>query len=124
MNYRVASNSHSLLLDPYADTPEVLKVAITLMLFSDDPDIRNFNGNSILMAFSTIPESGFDGINFYLTVAAARIRNILKSRYPDVSDVYFENASVGSNLTVKLNVVQNKNTESVVVYERDNNDTL
>ena len=99
------------------DTPEILKRAITLMLFSHDPDIRNFNGDSVVTAFPMMNNGGFSGIFFYLSLAAKRIYEILKAQYPEVASVYFSADGPDQTLRVTLNVQLNNDTESIVVYE-------
>jgi len=101
-----------------SDTPEVLKRAMTLMLFSNDPDIRNFKGSSVVNVFSTLPQSSFDEINFYLTLAAARMREILSGMYPTLADVYFEAQDDAPTLKVTLNVrmSDSDNVLTSVVY--------
>ena len=99
-------------------TPRILKQAITLMLFSKDDEIRNFNGESVVAAFPKLTTAGFSGIFFHLTLAAKRIYELLKPSYPELANVYFEAADEGSTLQVTLNVeLTNNNTESMVVYE-------
>ena len=117
LNYSPAANQHTLRLTGRQDVPEILKEAITLMLFSEDPDIRNFNGSSIVNVFPTLPESGFDGISFYLNVAASRIKEILQDRHNNISNVYFDTISGNASLGVTLNVVTGDNTNTVVVWE-------
>ena len=124
LNFKRSNGNPYLQLTGDQDTPDVLKAAITLMLFYDDPDIRNFNGRSIVDAFPTLPESGFEGISFYLTVAAARIKELLQPLYPQLSDVYFANTGANGVLNIQLNVVQNDATESITVYERNNNSII
>jgi len=118
LNYLETPVNHKLRLNPYADTPEILKRGITLMLFSKDPDIRNFNGTSVVNAFATIPQSGFDGISFYLALAAKRIQAILSEIYPNIQQVFFDLADNSPTLAVRLNIkLNNGNTLTAVVYE-------
>lgn len=117
LNYKPVAGQQRLSLTGKQDVPDILKEAITLMLFSQDPDIRNFNGSSIVNAFPSIPESGIGGISFYLSVAASRIKQILQSRHNTVSNVYFDTTGTGSKLSVTLNVVTENDTNTIVVWE-------
>ena len=117
LNFEKASGQPRLTITGAQDVPEVLKAAIALMLFSQDSEIRNFKGTSIINAFPTLPESGFDGIDFYLSVASARIKELLKNDYPEISDVYFKNNGEGAALNVTLNVVLDDETATTTVWE-------
>lgn len=116
LTFENAQGNHKLRLTGKSDVPELLKEAIVLMLFSKDPDIKNFNGGSIVNAFATIPQSGIGGITFYLTVAATKIKQILRTRHPEVSDVYFDTTNGAGQLNVTLNVRTGDDTESAVVW--------
>lgn len=85
-------------------TPSLLKKAITLFLFSKDERIRNFNGGSIVNAFSTLPSGGVDAISHNLTVAATRITEILRGLDSTVDKVYITCAESGSKLSVAMNI--------------------
>lgn len=118
LNYVETPTKHRLALNPDASTPEILKRGITLMLFSPDPEIRNFNGTSVVNSFSTIPQTGFDGISFYLTVAAKRIQTILSEIYPNIDQVFFDVSDEAPSLIVRLNIrTTEDDTLTAVVYE-------
>ena len=118
LNYVGGGPYPALRLTTDDNTPEILKRAITLMLFSHDSEIRNFNGESVVAAFPKIPTAGFSGIYFHLTLAAKRIYELLKPDYADLKSVYFSADESGSSLQVNLNVELNdNNTESIMVYE-------
>lgn len=118
LNYSEAGGKKRLSLNPFSGTPEILKRGITLMLFSDDPDIRNFNGTSVVNAFPTISQAGFEGIDFYLALAAKRIQAILSTMYPNISQVYFNVKDNAPTLAIQLNITTTDNdTLTAVVYE-------
>ena len=116
LTYKPASGSRTLTLTGSSDVPDILHKAITLMLFGEDPDIRNFDGTSIVNAFPTLQQAGFEGISHYLTIAASRILTILQDEYPGVSNVYFEETDSPGALGIILNVVVGDATETAVVY--------
>ena len=118
LNYVGGGPYPALRLTTDTSTPDILKKAITLMLFSHDPEIRNFNGESVVAAFPKLTTAGFSGIFFHLTLAAKRIYELLRVSYPNLANVYFEADESGSTLSVTLNVeLTDNNIESVVVYE-------
>ena len=118
LNYVEGGPHSTLRLTPDSDTPEILKKAITLMLFSKDPEIRNFNGESVVAAFPKMTNASLAGIYFNLTTAGKRIYELLHDEYPEVNNVYFEADDDDSTLRVTLNVeLNNNNTETMVVYE-------
>ena len=104
INYQETAGNRTIALTTLQDTPEILKRAITLMLFSKDPDIRNFNGRSAATAFPTITQAGFPAVNFYLTLAAKRIQTILSTMYDNIESVYFEAVDDAPRIAVTLNV--------------------
>ena len=104
INYRETPGNRTISLTTEQDTPEVLKRAITLMLFSKDPDIRNFNGSSVVNAFPTITQAGFAAVNFYLTIAAKRIQALLSEIYDNIESVYFEAVDNAPQIDVTLNI--------------------
>ena len=114
--YKAGGPTKTLLLSPQQGMPEALKRAITLMVFSQDPEIRNFDGASIVTAFPRINTGGFTAIVFNLTKAAKRIRDILKETNPEVTDVYFNSEGTGSSISITLNVTTSTSTQSAVVY--------
>lgn len=116
-NYQETKNKRRIAVVTEAGTPELLKRAITLMLFSRDPDIRNFNDSSIVNVFATLPQSGFFAINFYLTLAATRIREILQTTDNTVTSVYFTCEDDAPILRVSLNVETTDNLLTTVVYD-------
>lgn len=116
LNYANTANRRRIQVTTDQGTPDLLKRAITLMLFSDDPDIRNFNDSSIVNAFSTLTEAGLSGIQFNLTVAANRIRTLLQALDDRVNNVYFDVESGDSRLGITLNVVVSDNTQTAVIY--------
>lgn len=117
LNYKETVDKRRIAVVDQSDTPDLLKRAITLMLFSNDPEIRNFDGSSIVNLFATLPQSGFEGIKFYLTIAANRMRQILQSIDPTVTAVYFESIDEAPLLKVTLNVETNNNIMTTVVYD-------
>lgn len=117
LNYAETVRKHRIAIVPSSDTPELLKRAITLMLFSQDPEIRNFNGSSVVNVFATLPQSGFAGISFYLTLAANRIRTILQAQDPSVNAVYFSCEDAAPTLSVTLNIETTDNILTTTVYE-------
>ena len=117
LNYTIGYGNHTLQLTGSSDTPELLKRGITLMLFNQDPAIRNFNGTSIVNAFPTITQAGFDAVNFNLSIAAARIAEILKETYPEVSGVYFSSSEDSGKLSVSMTIETiSGDTQTAVVY--------
>ena len=118
LNYAETLNKHRLKLTPDAHTPEILKRGITLMLFSKDPEIRNFNGTSVVNVFATLPQSGFSGISFYLTIAGKRIQQLLSEMYPNIGQVYFDCTNNAPTLSVRMNVrTTDGNILTTTVYE-------
>ena len=118
LNYVETPRRHRLALNPDSTTPEILKRAITLLLFSDDPELRNFNGTSVVNTFATIPQTGFDGISFYLTLAAKRLQTLLAGTYNNIGQVYFDCTDSGPTLAVRLNIqTTDGNILTAVVYE-------
>lgn len=117
LNYAATIKKNRIGITASAETPELLKRAITLMLFSQDPEIRNFNGSSVVNVFTTLPQSGFAGISFYLTLAANRIRTILQEQNPAVSSVYFSCEDDAPTLKVTLNIETTDNTLTTTIYE-------
>lgn len=104
IDYKETPGNRTIALTTEQDTPDILKRAITLMLFSKDPDIRNFNGSSVVNAFPTITQAGFQAVNFYLTIAAKRIQTLLSEMYNNIESVYFEAVDEAPKLYVTLNV--------------------
>jgi hypothetical protein len=117
LNYEETKNRRRIAVVAASETPELLKRAITLMLFSQDPDIRNFNDSSIVNVFASLPQSGFQGINLYLTLAATRIREILQETDDTVTAVYFTCEDDAPILRVSLNVETTDNILTTVVYD-------
>lgn len=118
LNYVGGGPHPSLRLTTDDTTPEILKKAITLLLFSRDDKLRNFNGESVVGAFGQLTNAGFDGISFYLTVAAKRLYTILSAEYPEISSIYFAAEGEDSTLRITLNVkLADNDIESMVVYE-------
>jgi hypothetical protein len=114
--YKTGGPTSCLQLTTDKTIPDVLKRAITLMIFSRDPEIRNFNGQSVVLAFPKANDGGFGAINFNLIQAAKRIEELLRAANPEVSNVYFDSESNGTTLSVTLNVVTDSNTQTAVVY--------
>lgn len=118
INYKETPGNRTIALTTLQDTPDILKRAITLMLFSKDPDIRNFNGQSVVNVFPTISQAGFSAVNFYLTIAAKRIQTLLSELYDNIESVYFEAVDNAPQLDVTLNVklTDNENSLTQVIY--------
>ena len=116
LSFIVSNSGHKLRLIGESELPERLKRAITLMLFSQDPNIRNFNNSSIATAFPTLTEASLPGIQANLTLAATRRRQILQQLYSDITGVYFETQSEAGKITVTLNVDTRTTTETTVIY--------
>ena len=117
LNYKESANKHTLCVTTDQQTPDLLKRAITLMLFSEDEEIRNFNGSSVVNIFPTLTEAGVGAIQFYLASAASRIKNILQTIDNSVEEVYFDCENAGkATLQVTLNIVVAGNIQTTVVY--------
>ena len=72
--YKTGGPTSQLQLTTDKVIPDALKRAITLMVFSIDPEIRNFEGRSIVLAFPRINNAGMGAVTFHLTQAAKRIQ--------------------------------------------------
>lgn len=102
-----------------SDIPEILRAVITLVLFSNDKDLRVFNGEGVYSTLTKYNSGSIDDLRASLTLLSSVVTKKIKQEYPEARSVSIDATVTNeSRLDIFVNVTTSDSAAKAVMYSK------
>lgn len=118
LTLKLHDSGKGFMLNKQEAMPRILSEAITLLLFTNDPSFRVFDGDSMYTVLSKTTSSSIDYIQLQLAALSGVLHDQLYNNYPDITDCEIIAELIDeSSLEVSINITVGDQTITEVIYK-------